>query len=328
MAEAKGIVLPVYVVVDESESMTPYRQELFNGLSSLIDVLRAEPMVAAKARIAVLGFSDDVQVRLALSQVGPETLLPEISVRGLSNYAAVFDDLLHRIPIDVRMLRSERYKVHRPVVFFLSDGQPTDGGAWRGPHGRLIDRAQMRESPNIVACGIGDAQASTMLEVATRPEFAFVAAKGASIGQGVFEFFHSLTASLVASGNALGSAGPQLVINKPNQFALAVDALELKEPGVVVSGPPGTGKSEAITRLIRESLERGESVVIASAAKHEAEQSPRRESLTDIGEDPDTPAAAAALVEGLSNLFLRLGPPPESLMPDRAPAPSGGGNSR
>jgi len=223
MAETRGVLLPAYVLADESGSMGPYQGDLVNGLDSLCEGLRAEPMIAAKLRLAVLGFSDDVQVRLAVSDMRVETSRPQIVIRGLTNYAAVFSDLLYRIPADVQWLRGEGYKVHRPVVFFLSDGQPTDGGAWRAPHAALVDRAQTPTAPNIIACGIGDAQPQTMVEVATQPHFAFVAKPGTDLGRAISEFFHSLTASLVASGHALNTTQPQLVVNRPDQFTMAID---------------------------------------------------------------------------------------------------------
>lgn len=180
-------------------------------------------MVSAKLRLTVLGFSDDVQVRLPMADMRSATSLPEVVIRSLTDYRAAFDDLVNRIPHDVRRLRAEGYKVHRPVVFFLSDGQPTDGGAWRLPHGTLVDKERTPTAPNIVACGIGDAQASTMVEVATRKEFAFVAKPGTDIGRAVAEFFHALTASLVASGQSLNAGNPQLVVNRPDQFSMAID---------------------------------------------------------------------------------------------------------
>ncbi|RBQ13921.1 hypothetical protein DP939_43305 [Spongiactinospora rosea] len=223
MAEARGVLLPAYVVVDESASMSPYQQELSNGMSSLCEGLRAEPMIAAKLRLAVLGFSDDVQVRLAVADMRAETALPKLVIRGATDYGAVFEDLLGRIPSDVKWLRDQGYRVHRPVVFFLSDGQPTDEGAWHQPYSRLTDRSRTPTAPNIIACGIGDAQADTMVAVATRAEFAFVAKTATDIGRAISEFFHSLTASLVASGQALGSGSPELVVNRPDQFTLAID---------------------------------------------------------------------------------------------------------
>ncbi|MFQ6198645.1 vWA domain-containing protein [Streptomyces sp. NPDC000405] len=223
MAEIKGILLPAYVLIDESISMKPCWNELSSGLASLCEELRAEPMIAAKLRLGVLGFSEDVQVRLAVTDIRTETSLPKLAIRGMTNYGAVFDDLLKRIPHDVQWLSSQGYKVHRPVVFFLSDGQPTDGDAWRQPHAVLTDRSQTRAAPNIIACGIGEAEASTMLEVATREEFAFVAKAGAEVGPAISRFFGSIAGSLVASGRALNSSNPQLVVNRPDQFTMAID---------------------------------------------------------------------------------------------------------
>ncbi|MHC0431290.1 vWA domain-containing protein [Streptomyces sp. O3] len=223
MADTKGVLLPAYVLADESASMGPYRDELSDGLISLCEGLRAEPMVAAKLRLAVLGFSDDVEVRLAVADMRTETTLPQLTIRGITNYGAAFDDLLSRIPTDVQWLRGQGYKVHRPVVFFLSDGQPTDGQVWRNPHAQLTDKARTPTAPNIIACGIGDAQAATMVEVATRQEFAFVAKEGTDLGRAISEFFHALTASLVASSHALNSDNPQLVVNRPDQFTMAID---------------------------------------------------------------------------------------------------------
>ncbi|MFB7666924.1 hypothetical protein ACFC1R_23740 [Kitasatospora sp. NPDC056138] len=223
MTEAKGVLLPAYVVADESASMGPYQQELSGGVTSLCEGLRAEPMIAAKLRLAVLGFSGDVQVRLALADMRTETAVPQLIIRGMTSYRAAFDDLAARIPADVQRLRGDGYKVHRPVVFFLSDGQPTDGHAWHKPHAALIDKNRTPTAPNVIACGIGDAQAQTMVDVATRPEFAFVAKPGTDVGKAISEFFHALTASLVASGHALNSAAPQLVVNRPDQFVMAID---------------------------------------------------------------------------------------------------------
>src|SRR6266702_2667076 len=144
MPDVKGVLLPAYVLADESGSMGPYRRELSDGLLSLCESLRAEPMIAAKLRLAVLGFSADVQ-----------------------------------------WLRGQGYKVHRPVVFFLSDGQPTDGHGWRTARATLVDRTQTQAAPNIIACGIGDAKPATMIDVATSEQFAFVAKPGVNIGAAI-----------------------------------------------------------------------------------------------------------------------------------------------
>ncbi|HEU5354983.1 MAG TPA: hypothetical protein VFU65_11000 [Actinocrinis sp.] len=227
MADNKGILLPAYVMADESYSMKPNERALAEGMVSLHESLRGEPMIAAKVRLAVLGFSKDVAVRLPLTDVRTEMQLPQLAIRTETSYAAAFQDLLARIPADVRALKNDGYQVHRPVVFFLSDGQPTDDNenAWRMPHSQLIDRQVTPVAPNIIACGIGQAEAQTMLDVATRKEFAFVTVPGADIGRAITEFFEVLTASLVESGRALAADRPELVVERPdpNHFRLAID---------------------------------------------------------------------------------------------------------
>jgi uncharacterized protein YegL len=222
MTEARGVLLPAYVLVDESASMGPYVDDLSAGLVSLCEELRAAPMLAAKLRLAVLGFSDDVRVHLAVADMRVETNLPRVTVRGSTNYGAAFSDLAGRIPTDVRFLRDEGYKVHRPVVFFLSDGQPTDFG-WKRALAKLTDRQRMPAAPNIIACGMGSAERQTIAEVASRPEFGFIAQRGADLGKAISEFFHALTASLIASSQALNSENPQLVVTKPEGFSIVLD---------------------------------------------------------------------------------------------------------
>jgi uncharacterized protein YegL len=224
MPDNKGHLLPVYVVADESFSMQPHAEELNSGMGSLYEALRSEPMVAAKVRLTVLGFSDNVSVRLPLADVRSGPGLPQLRIQGGTNYHAVFQDLLRRIPRDVATLKGGGYQVHRPAVFFLSDGQP-GSPRWRTPHSRLADRAVTPAAPNIIACGIGDVRAETILQVATRKDFAFVSVRGTDLGAAIAEFFIALTASVIQSGRSLTGANPELVVERPDGFRLAIDVI-------------------------------------------------------------------------------------------------------
>jgi uncharacterized protein YegL len=222
--DTKGHLLPVYVLADESASMSPYAGELNTGLSSLHEALRSEPMIAAKIRLSVLGFSDNVIVRMALADLRNEDGLPRLVIRTGTNYSAVFDDLLRRIPQDIATLKGTGYLVHRPAVFFLSDGQPNNFN-WRKPHGRLTDKSVTPAAPNIIACGIGDVKPQTILQVATRQDFAFVSVPGANIGASIAKFFVALTASVIQSGRSLNSPSPELVVERPEGFTMAIDVV-------------------------------------------------------------------------------------------------------
>jgi uncharacterized protein YegL len=225
MADVRGQLLPIYMVADESASMEDSIDELNAGLASLHAALLAEPMAAAKVRFSVLGFSDDVVVRLHLADVRRSDELPALESRGRTNYAEVFETLLRQIPRDVAALKASHYQVHRPAVFFLSDGQPNEGGAWREAHRQLTDRSSHPSAPNIIACGIGQAEPETILRVATRSEFAFLAIEGARVGSAIATFCTALTRSIVASGRTMGSANAELVVDRPEGFRLAIDVI-------------------------------------------------------------------------------------------------------
>ncbi|QFX83429.1 vWA domain-containing protein [Streptomyces sp. SYP-A7193] len=223
MAETLGQLLPVYVLADESGSMSDYVGDLNEGMKSLHVALLGEPMAAAKVRFSVLGFANRVTERLILADLRSEAELPRLSAGGGTNYDAAFQALLDRIPQDVRDLKAQGYRVHRPAVFLLSDGQPNSGGDWRETHRRLTDRSVTGAAPNIIAFGMGEARAETILSVATRQDFAFVSIPGAQLGDSIARFFTALTKSVVESGNAVASGQPELVVEKPEGFRLAID---------------------------------------------------------------------------------------------------------
>jgi uncharacterized protein YegL len=224
MADTRGTLLPVYVLADESHSMGGHIGELNRGLADLHEALLGEPMAAAKVRFSILGFADDVKQRMRLADLRRENTLPTLVTRGRTNYTKAFADLRHRLPHDVRALKAEGYAVHRPAVFVLTDGQPSDDG-WQDEHARLVDRRVTPEAPNIIACGVGSARPATILRVATRPEFAFVALASVEIGVAISQFCSSLTRSIIASVPSRNAGPPRLVVQPPTGFSMAIDVV-------------------------------------------------------------------------------------------------------
>ena len=70
-----------------------------------------------------------------------------------------------------------------------------------------------------------EVQPETILQVATKEEFAFVSVPGVDIGSAIAKFFIALTASVVQSGRSLTSANPELVVEKPEGFSMAIDVV-------------------------------------------------------------------------------------------------------
>ena len=167
-----------------------------------IDALQRESFAAAKVRFSVIGFSDTAFTYLEPADLRLLQGMPVLTAQGLTSYASAFDQLAYRISVDIPSLKAQGYTVHRPAVFFLTDGLPNGHEDWRSVRSNLLAQPA---APNILAFGIGDADAGTVAELATQPHFAFVAARGVDTGAAISEFLTSLTQSVISSGQALAA---------------------------------------------------------------------------------------------------------------------------
>ncbi len=163
--EPLGTLLPVYFVADQSASMAPHIGELNHGLLSLQDAMQRDPFAAAKVRFSVIGFSDDAFTYLEPADLRSAPQLPELTAQGRTSYCAAFEELAYRISVDLPRLKGHGFSVHRPVVFFLTDGAPTDREDWRAVRTRLLSQPA---APNILSFGIGDADPAVVGEIATK----------------------------------------------------------------------------------------------------------------------------------------------------------------
>jgi uncharacterized protein YegL len=221
MIEQRGNLLPLYIVVDESASMGPHIEELNAGMAELYDSLLAQPMAASRIRLSILGFSNEVIRHQRLVDIRAELDFPVFSSRTTTNYGAVFSYLAAALPEDISLLKSEGYAIIRPVVFVLTDGLPSDGEAWRGPYSDLM---KQNFRPNIVSFGIGDAQAEIISAISSRPDFGFISTS-VNVTSAIQSFLGSLTSSVVASGRSIAAENPDLVIQKPEGFRMAIDVI-------------------------------------------------------------------------------------------------------
>ena len=199
-----GLVVPVYLVIDESAGMSAYRSDLVHGLTTMIDTLRTDPRFHGGIRLSILGFSDNVNVRLPLGDLNGVTSAPDLIMGGTANYGAVFGDLLTRIPADVQALKTAGHRVFRPLVLFIAGGRPAELTAWRGPHRQLTDRTATPTAPVIVAYGVGTVSADLMLQIATQTDYAFAARRGLGSAATVSSLICALTDTL----GAIVTSGP------------------------------------------------------------------------------------------------------------------------
>lgn len=223
--EALGHVLPIYFVVDESRSMAVHMETLNKGMMSFLDALHSNPMAAGKVRFSVIGFSDTALVYLAPSDLRDVEEMPLLEARKTTVYGAVFRLVRERVQADAQDLRRRGYRVFRPTVFFLTDGDPNDAD-WRVEHARLVD-AEFPFRPNILSFGFGGANQDVIREVATVPHFAFYAEDTVATGEALQQFMSSLTQSVIQSGLGAARGETRLEMDKaPEGFiSLAVDGI-------------------------------------------------------------------------------------------------------
>lgn len=220
--EPQGAIIPTYVVADQSGSMDDCIGELNEGLMSLLDGLQRQPFAASKVRFSVIGFSDRARTYMEPTDLRWVTAMPILEANGLTSYAAAFNEVAERISEDVPALKAEGFSVVRPLVFFLTDGRPNIGDCWETARANLLGKST---SPNIVSFGIGLADVAIVAQIATKPEHAFVAIRGADTGEALTTFFEALTQSVINSGQALGAGLSDLAIEQPAGFSLAVDLI-------------------------------------------------------------------------------------------------------
>lgn len=218
-------LLPFYMVCDESGSMAGEPIDSINdSLPDLHREISRSPALSDKTRFGLVGFSEDARVLLPLSDLSDLESIPGLQAEDMTNFGAVFRLLRGCIESDVRRLKDEGHTVFRPVVFFLSDGLPTDSG-WEAAHTELLS-PDFPARPHIIAFGIGDCDAETIRKVATFTAF-IQQDDSVSPAKALREFATAMTKSMVQSvrhspGDRAGLVVPDTV---PGFKVLSLDVM-------------------------------------------------------------------------------------------------------
>jgi uncharacterized protein YegL len=189
-------ILPFYVVCDQSYSMADHLDALNDGLAQLHAAVGTDPVVADKTRLCLIGFSGEAVVLQPLCRPSDVVGLTDLTTQAATSFGEAFTLLRETIANDVDELKARGDQVYRPAVFFLSDGFPTDQATWPAAYERLVD-PEWPARPNIIAFGIGDADAMTIERIGTFQ--AFMSQGGVSPAAALHGFARALTTSVVRS---------------------------------------------------------------------------------------------------------------------------------
>ncbi|WP_329054936.1 hypothetical protein OG738_16570 [Amycolatopsis sp. NBC_01488] len=141
-------------------------EELNKGLREFRGAVHADASVADRVLCSVIGFGEEPEVVQRMLPMDGLVDLPAPGACAGTNFGPVFTCLRSAIDSDVGALAAHRVRVHRPLVFFLSDGQPTDPVTWPSAFSSLCDPT-WEHRPRVVAFGVGDADEEALSRIGT-----------------------------------------------------------------------------------------------------------------------------------------------------------------
>jgi uncharacterized protein YegL len=164
---ADAVVLPCYVAVDTSDSVTGPALDVVNvELGRLADAFRDDSRVSGACRLAVATFDAEARVVLPLTPAADLAAAPALAAtRPATNYESVFRLLRRQIGRDLVGLRMAGLRPLRPLVVFVTDGRPTRG-YWPPAHAALTDPG-WEGAADILAFGFGEASDQTVRRIGT-----------------------------------------------------------------------------------------------------------------------------------------------------------------
>ncbi len=149
MAEFTGRRLPIYLVLDCSGSMAGEPIEaLRQGMKALLSDLKGDPQALETAFLSVITFDSGAR------QVVPLTELmlfqePNLDAAGSTSLGEALKLLEQAIDKEVKKSTAAQKGDWRPLVFLMTDGQPTD--SWQA----AADSIKSKKLGNIIACAAG-----------------------------------------------------------------------------------------------------------------------------------------------------------------------------
>ena len=230
--ESRLALLPTYLVLDTSASMSPTYggafPEAFNFLKVLLVEMNKSAVVADKLRVEVITFDEEAnvvfplgdrdQLRRWIEEKENNPIEPE---GDWTRYSKAFAKIREEIENGVQQIRAEvfnngaqaeHYKTYRPVVFFITDGAPNDFEDERVKEFNKLTNETFESRPNIICVGVGNAKLDDLKDYGAgkykkdkytvgNTNYVLVAKDGVMPAKALSSIIPALVASIVASVN-------------------------------------------------------------------------------------------------------------------------------
>jgi uncharacterized protein YegL len=233
--------LPVYVVLDTSESMIgPGIEGVCLSVDAMLKKLRSNPHALETVWLSFITFDSDARQIAPLKPLD-EVQAPPLHVRPGTALGAALRLVAERIRTEVKRTTSTHKGDYRPLIFLITDGQATD--EWQSALSKLDTRSVTRPA-NLYAIGCGADVDFTQLSKITDIVLRMDSISTDSFGK----LFIWLTASVHSASTEVGDVTPDaLLANLPTE----VRKVDLRKM------PPHDGRARQIFLRVHCQLGRG-----------------------------------------------------------------------
>lgn len=163
-------VMPFYLILDQSGSMSAELGTLRQAVEQLIAELRSDNETDDTVLLGVISFGSSAQVTIPLSQLSSIQAVPQLTVLGGTNFSEAWRMYDQVFRADKKVIRAKNGQIHRPCVFFLTDGAPSDRHQFRNVFLSTQGKDATKGWPYVVAYGFRDARADVLKDIAY-PDF-------------------------------------------------------------------------------------------------------------------------------------------------------------
>jgi uncharacterized protein YegL len=123
-------------------------ESLRQGVKALLADLRSDPQALETVWLSVITFGSGAGQTTPLTEIGGFQE-PELSASGCTDFGRSLTVLSEAIAADVLQNTATQKGDYKPLVFIMTDGQPTD--RWEEPATKLRDS----RAATIVGCAVG-----------------------------------------------------------------------------------------------------------------------------------------------------------------------------